>query len=273
MALTDHSDIFVSFHEDGFNRFLDHARQQRPSIFNHATQAVADNPDLLCQVIKAHPIVSARANPLVTIVDPLPVPGTDYGVDFAVQLVECNVDFHPGDDLVLPPQLSPPLKAQRMALYFRVCGGLGCPPRDILDQYVPPPPNPDEKHERDEEERDVLPLPARQLICFCLNAYALGGVRIREYWGKPWLEPFLDGFEIVDIEPEGLENSLECYIQLVLRLAVLPQLRYLLEIAPLDIIKDKIALVLSPEPNSPDLPNNPAIEEDLLKAFIHVEVT
>ena len=272
MPLTDHSDIFVGLHEDGFNRVLVHARQQRPSLFNYATQAIADRPDLLCESIQAHPIVSARNNPLVTIVDPLPIPGTDCGLNFAVQVVDCKVDFHPGDVLRLPRELSPPLPAQRMALFVRVCGGIGCPGRDKIDSLIPPPPNPDQKPRRENEEKEIEPLPAGKLICFCLNAFAIGGVRIREYWGKPWLEPFLEGLEIVDIKPEGLENALECYIQMVLRLAVLPQLRYLIEVAPLDIIKDKVAVVLSPEPTGAGLPNNPAIEQDMLKAFIHVEV-
>ena len=43
MALTDHCDVFGAFHEDGFNRIVDHIRFQRPSMFNYATQAIADN--------------------------------------------------------------------------------------------------------------------------------------------------------------------------------------------------------------------------------------
>ena len=46
----------------------------------------------------------------------------------------------------------------------------------------------------------------------------------------------------------------------------------LLEMTPLDIIKDKVHLSLQPMPTGPDLPNNPAIEDDQLKAFVKVEV-
>ena len=42
MALTDHCDLFGAFHEEGFNRIVDHIRFQRPSMFNYATQAIAD---------------------------------------------------------------------------------------------------------------------------------------------------------------------------------------------------------------------------------------
>lgn len=272
MPLTDHTDIYAALHEDGFNRFLEHVRLQRPSLFNYATEAIAENPDLLCSAIRSHPIVKIRNNPSVTIVDPLPIPGTDYGLNFAAQLTACKIDFHPGNAIRLPRELNPPLQPQRLALFFRVCGGLGCPPRDLVEQIIPPPDNPDQKQRENDDDEDIIPIPARKLICFCLDAFAVGGVRIREYWGKPWLEPYLDGFEIVDIKPAGLENSLECYIELVVRLSVLPQLRYLLEIAPLEIIKEEVHLELSAEPTSEALPNNPAIEDDQLKAFIHAEV-
>ena len=45
-----------------------------------------NNPTRLCQHIQSHPIVAIRANPLVTLVDPLPIPGTDFGLDFCVQI-------------------------------------------------------------------------------------------------------------------------------------------------------------------------------------------
>lgn len=277
MAFTDHCDVFASFHEDAFNRVLGHARRQRPSLFNYATAALAAEPGRLCQAIEAHPVVDWRANPRVTIVPLLPVPGTGYGLDFAVQLADLRLDFHPGDEFALPPDLGS-LPAQRLALRVRVCGGLVCPPFDVVDRLVPPPDPPRAgnadatRPPRDQPQPPLQPLPGRELICFCLDAYVIAGMRIRTYSGKPWIEPFLQGFEIVDITPRGLEATLECYIQLVLRLAVLPRLRILLEMTPLDIIKDKLHLALAPMPTSPVLPNNPAIENDQLKAFIKVEV-
>ena len=70
---------------------------QRPLLFNYATADVANNQKLLCSAIKPHPIVVLRKNPLVTIVNPLPIPGTNYGVNFAAQIVEAKIDFHPGN--------------------------------------------------------------------------------------------------------------------------------------------------------------------------------
>ena len=286
MGYTDKCDIFASFHEEGFNRIIGHVRRQRPSLFNYATADVAKNQGLLCKEIEAHPIVSLRNNPQVTIVAPLPIPGTNYGVNFAVQLVDLRIDFHPGDEFALPAELNPPLKPQRLAIKLTLCGGIGCPPAEIVGQFIPPqkgtakpgetrPNEPD----RPRESVPIIPLPTRQLICFCLDAYATGGIRIVSYNSKPYLEPFIDGFEIVDIKPVGLENSLECYISLMLKLVVLPGLRILLQHAPLnltqgatDLFPQPTNVILSPMPVSAALPNNPAIEEDLLKVFIKAEV-
>ncbi len=297
MALTDNCAIFASFHEDGFNGLIGHVMQQRPSLFNYATQYVADHPDLLCAVIKAHSIVTARANPLVTITDPLPIPGSDYGLNFAAQLVELRLDFHPGNQFTLPPELAPPLGQQRLALHLKVCGGIGCPPDDIIDQFVPLP-DPDEGDDKQrrrqqqpglpnrnqlgrpdvrgdnqppEQSKPLTPLPTRDLLCFCLEVFGVASLGIRTYYGKPYAEITLQGLEIVDIEPENLENSLECYIKLLLRLVVLPKLRVLLADITLKI-PDLATITLLPTPAPATVPNNPAVEQDQAKFFIDMEV-
>lgn len=282
MSYTDHCDIFTSFHEDGFNQIIRHVRKQRPSLFNYATADVAKNIELLCKTIDVHPIVFIRDNPLVTIEDPLPIPGTNYGVNFAVQVVDLKIDFHPGYEYNLPSELNPPLNKQRFAIKLTVCGGIGCPPKDLIDKLIPPPKDSSDKQSKEDRSKDnepLIPLPTRELNCFCLDAYANGGLKIANYNGKPYLEPFLDGFEIVDIRPEGLENSIECYIGLILKLSILPGLRTLLKHAPLNLTQGAVDLfpqptnvVLSPIPVSAALPNNPAIEEDMLKVFIKAEV-
>ncbi|MCB9383778.1 MAG: hypothetical protein H6509_04120 [Bryobacterales bacterium] len=233
---------------------------------------------MLCTSIETHFIIGKRANPLVTIVDPLPIPGTTFGVNFGVQLSRIEVDFHPGSRFTLPPELGPPLGAQRLAIRLQVCGGIGCPPRDLVDRYIPPPPPPPKDRPAAGSPNDGVPvppgivvIPTRSLQCFCLEAYAVGGVRIRSYNGRAWLEPFLDGVEIVDIRPEGLENSLECYLEMILKLSVLPKLRMLLDDVSFELMRN-VNVALKPMPTSGALPNNPAIEKDLLKAFIKVEV-
>jgi hypothetical protein len=284
MAFTDQSDLFASFHEDGFNRIIEHIRFQRPSLFNYATAEVAKNPQLTCTDIKAHPVLfdPKRNNPLFTIVDPLQIPGTNVAVNFVVQMSDLKIDFHPGKLFALPPELAP-LAPQRLAIQLTVCGGIGCPGDDDLNQFIPPPksprPNDPTRANPDQPKPDPVVLPTRKLNCFCLSAFVTGGVRIVQYSGRPYLEPFLDGFEIVDIKPEGLENSLECLIKLMMKLVVLPGLRVLLERAPLNLTKGATDffpaptnITISAQPTSAALPNNPAIEDDQLKVFVKVEV-
>jgi hypothetical protein len=270
MAFTDHCGVFASFHEDGFNRIIGQIRLQRPSIFNYATKAVADNPQLLCRPIDAHPRLTHHGNPLVTIVEPFLLPGTHYGINFAVQLVDVRVEFHPGNSVNPTPELAP-LPEQRLAIGLTVCAGLGCPPADVVDQLVPPPPKPGEQPPPPPEELTILP--ADKLNCICLDASVVGCVRFRKYWQQWYLEPFVDRIEITDIRPEDLEDSIECVIDTTLRLGFLPQLRILLEKMTLDITKD-IAIDVQPKPvQSPQVPNNPAVEGDEVKAFIDLEVS
>jgi hypothetical protein len=269
MAFTDHCDVFASFHEDGFNRIVGFVQQQRPSLFNYATAQLAANPQKLCQVINANPIVALRSNPLVTIVDLLPIPGTEFGVDFAAQVSEAKVDFHPGDEFTLPTELGQPLEGQRLALKIKVCGGIACPPDAVIDQFIPPPKTTADPPQ--DPPPPLKPLPLGEVQCFCLDAFATAGVRFKQYGGIFFLEPFLDGFEIVDIAPAGLESSLECFVQLVLRLSVLPGLRIALETMSFDILQTVINIKLIPVLGDPAVPNNPAIEEDQLKAFIQLE--
>ncbi|HET6943498.1 MAG TPA: hypothetical protein VFH89_15200 [Sphingomicrobium sp.] len=272
MAFTDNCDIFASFHEDGFNAILRHIRLQRPSLFNYASLGIFAHPSLLCRKIDAHPVVALRFNPLMTRIDPLPIPGTAFAMELAVQIVDAKIDFHPGNQFALPPELAP-LGGQRFAIGLKVCIGLGCPRDMPLDKFIEPPQDRPKKGRNDDRRPDPpQPLPTRSLICFCLDVFAIGGVGIRFYNGRPYLEPFLDRVEIVDIRPDELESALECYLELLLKLGLLPKLRILLERAPLEIIKNVVSLVVKPTPTSGAVPNNPAIEQDQLKAFIDLEV-
>jgi hypothetical protein len=269
MAFTDHCDVFASFHEDGFNQILQHIRFQRPSMFNYATQAIADNPALLCRPIDAHPRLNAHGNPLVTILKPLPLPGTNFGLNFAVQLVDAKVDFHPGDEVTLPPDLTP-LPPQRLAIGLRVCAGLGCPPPGVVDSMIPPPPNPNLPPPP--PPPDLVVLPTQQLICICLDAFLVGGVRFREYFQEFYFEPFADRVEISDIRPDELESGIECVVDATLRLGFLPKLRILLKTLSLDLTDD-VTIEVQPKPVlPPEVPNNPAIEEDEVRAFIDLEL-
>ena len=119
----------------------------------------------------------------------------------------------------------------------------------------------------------MLP-PGQRLICVCLDAALTGGFRFKEYFQHFFLEPVVDRLEITDIQPPDLESGLECLIDATLRLSFLPQLRFLLEKIALDITDDvSIDVQPKPVPISAEVPNNPALEEHEVRAFIDVEVS
>jgi len=130
--------------------------------------------------------------------------------------------------------------------------------------------------------REILVLPTRELLCFCLELFAVGYFE----WGavqgsdQQWLKPRLRGLEVVDLQPNNMENMIECYLITLLRLGVLPRLIVPMEKMVLDITKElrekgielgkEVKLMPSAVPG--DVPNNPAIEQDQIKAFIKLTV-
>jgi hypothetical protein len=293
MALTSNSDFFVSIHDAGINRVVKHVMRQRPSLFNYGTSAVLFNPELLCQRVDIAPEVIQANNPIITVLDPLPVIGTNLAMNFCVQLTKGEIDFHPGNIISLPPELNP-LAAQRLSVHFQVCAGIGCsrgrlplPGKlstsiltaarlasskasiavrpsisirdDIRDEVVLPPKPP------------VVVIQTDRLECFCLDLFAVAGAEIVGPAGSQTILPNVDGIEIVDLKPQGLENSLECYALLALNQGIIPPLATSisnLAFGVIDLPEDMGKLRVS---GSTAVPNNPAIEQNQLKAFINLD--
>ena len=171
-----------------------------------------------------------------------------------------------------------------MALHAEICGGIACPDRSIQDRYGDtfehPPikiPGQDEKDpagkdERGRERGPIVAIPAKEVECFCLQLFAVVHLEILRTATGEQLAIRLDGVEIVDIRPEGLENSLECYIAATLRVGVLPRVRIALDTMIFELGKFA-TLAISPTPTSGAVPRNPALEEDQIKVFINVGVS
>lgn len=293
MALTDHCDIFLSVLEAGVNRVVLHVRRQWPSLFNYGTAAVAQNPQLLCKQINAHPIVTQKGNPIITVMDPAPVVGTLYGIDYCAQLTEAAIDFSPGNVFTLPPPLVA-LGAQQLAVKVAVCGGLACPPSQLVDQLpvklkpakTSEPPRRTIPsvvgHDRvPADPRDDTREPPLEVIrtdrfnCTCLEAYVVAGAIFKPDDSPEHVQHIigrLDGIEIVDITPDELESALECYGALVIKLFLFPTLALeTVKFAEDDVMGLQVAI--EPVHTSAALPNNPAIEQDLLKAFLKLNVS
>lgn len=322
MALTDHSDLYGSVHEDGINRVVRHIMRQRPSLFNYATPFFHQRAELFCHKIEVAQSVLDAGNPWFTEEDPLPILGTPVpmGINFCLQFTDAEIDFYPGNVIKLPPELGT-LQAQRLALRFKACAGLDCPSKEFIDEYLPtierllvaqkqlivgdieetqrgkrklPAQKNTEKpaaeygldifHEGPvRKPTGVIVLPTRRLTCFCLEVFAVAHF---EWGGVPgsqqqWLKAKLDGLEIVDITPEKMENAIECYGSTILRLGILPRLMIPMEKMVLDLAAQvkKWGLDLGKQVNlqpatvPADVPNNPAVEDDQIKAFINLVIT
>lgn len=280
MALTDNSDIFGSVHEDGFNRVINHVMRKRPSLFNYGTQWVADNwKERLCKTPEVAPEVIRHGNPVLTIEEPIPILGSGgfYGLNFAVQLVEFEIDFHPGK-FELPKELGGKLPEQSIAFKITACAGLGCPSKEILDKFPPAPQPPivliddqrkDPTGETPKRPRDPIALPPDRLTCFCLDLYTVLHAEITGPVGGETLEFKLDGLEIVDIRPEEMEFNIECYMKMLMHYVLLPRLRILLPVLVLDLPENLGTVTVKA---STSVPHNPAIQNDQVEVFVDMEV-
>ena len=269
MALTQSCDIFAAVQDAGIDRLVHHVFRQRPSLINYATAGIAGQPERLCRPIDAHPIVAIRGNPFVTVLPPLPIALTDgaLSVDFSVQVTAVELDVHPGDVISLPSELSTPLRDQRLALHAGACVGFGCPSDDIVDRLRPSGGVPVGAMDRRRLEPVVLP--SRDLLCTCVDVFTVLGADLVGPRGGQQVAARFDGLEIVDLGPTELENTIECYVGLVVRLGVLPRLQQsVVEIPPLPV-GELFTIEVEPTP-SDVVPNNPALEDNQVKIFLDV---
>jgi hypothetical protein len=290
MALTANSDFYVAIQDAGINRVVKHVMRQRPSLFNYGTIQVLRDPELLCRQIDVAPEVIQANNPLITVLDPLPVIGTNFGLNYCVQLTKGQMDFYPGNAFSLPPELAP-LPNQRLAVHFQVCAGIGCPTgrlplpsklsssvltanrtenarlAGISDNAIKRPPT---RIDVPESTKETIVLPTSKLECFCLDLYATAGAKIVGQVGQQTILPSVEGIEIVDLKPTALENSIECYAKLALNQGIIPPLASSISNLAFGVfnLPDNIGnLQIS---GSTTVPNNPAIEQNQLKAFINL---
>jgi hypothetical protein len=305
MAFTNHSGLFAAVDENGINTTIGHLIRQRPSLFNYATliftQALSSQ---FCMPIAPPP----GGGPLFTVEPQLPVLGAPrpLGLDWCLQLSNVSIDLYPGRTLTLPPELDP-IGSQQFALHLQACFGLACPNDRVVENLaaemeavvaasmlpaapstgpatgpaggggVEPAPT-----ARSGQARDVQPVPAVNVLCSCLDLFGVGHFERGAVAGVPgqWLKTRLDSLEIVDLAPTNLEDMLECYLRVVLRLGVLPRLIVPMENLVLNITQMLQAndtaigqhVTVVPAPVSADVPNNPAVDHDQLKVFFNLKV-
>lgn len=126
-----------------------------------------------------------------------------------------------------------------------------------------------ETHVSTKPRRDPVTLPTDELTCFTIDLYVSAHADLEGPQSSRVVALKVDRVEIVDVTPEGLESGLECYIEALLRYAVLPRLRLLLPVFVFDLPLN-LGSVLIKAATTP--PNNPAVEDDQLKVFVDMEV-
>lgn len=272
MAFTDNCDLYAAVHEDGINLVAQHVMRQRPSWFNYATQYVSAHPELACKPV-AHTIdVTHYNNPLFTIEDAIPILGADappVGLNYCVELVKAEVDFHPGNVINLPAALNPPLPEQHLSMHVKVCGGMDCP-SDFLKGFQPSPDGSGAKT-NEQKPQEVVP-PTRKLICFCLDAYVVAHVVAQNIGGIPSLVGIVDAVDVAGIEPRGLSENINCYLKTTFELLLREKLTFPISTVLFDIPLLHLASISAKLTSSPLVPNNPAIEDDQLKVFVTLTV-
>ncbi len=295
MALTDDCSIYGAVHEDGINLVLRHIMQQRPSYFNFATEFFVKESERLCVPIEPAQSVEEAGNPLFRLVAPMlvldaPIP---VGLNWCFQLTEARLDVHPLDEFGLPPEIGK-LPAQHLALKFAGCFGLGCLDDGAYDQWIPiqieealyknasaPPGDVPPPGYSTQSVEEIHVLETAEITCFCMEVFAVIRAEWWRFGEEDYLTLHLAHLEIVDLEPDGLETIIECYVTALLRLSLLPRLTIGLRdlifdltgpLHALGVAKGKTA-VLKPTPVSASVPDNPALEDHQLKAFVDLAIT
>jgi len=284
------ADVYVALEEQAIGCIIETVMQQRPSLFNYATAGFIAHPELLYQPIIAHPAVTARNNILIKELDqPLPVFGTRfldernlpdpgegqekpklaeyYSLNYYAQVTAVQVDFSPGNVIVMPEGL-PTLPEQHFAVRLAVAAGVGFPSSEFDLLQAPP-----------TEDLPAL-APFSSICAFPMEIVLMGYVTRNPAGAQKPLSIGIDDFEIVDLQPSGLECLLESYVKMELRSVIIPQVYgYLRQELPGLILR----IVIKKKPDSPidlpkavdvtitptcaEIPRNPSFADDTLTAY------
>jgi hypothetical protein len=281
------SDLYGAITDSAVNRIVRLLMTWRPPLFNYVAPSqflyVGADPAmvgfgerwLVCSPVAVPPGMDASIFPRYTRRPPLKVPGLPGGgAPYCVQITDVKIDFQPSNEIALPPDLSPPLGDQRFAVWARASAGIGCPSDALVDALL---------STRFERSAAYLPyhdlfsrlaLDVTSLICFSLEAFAVGHLYTDTQPGTSnppvtRIRVALDAVEVKDLMPTGLEEAAECYLRMLIRGYVLPEL--VLAVEP--IVAEVLGLTLKVVPTlSAGPPHNPAVEQNELRVWLDVDI-
>ena len=273
------ADFYGAIKDAAVNRLISAMMAFRPSLFNYAAPswkpvdpnrwfAGTKEVFLSCYQVGLASAADPNTTPRFTRLPYLPAPALGGPVaplqlPWCFQVSSLAVDFHPTDQIAtLPPELSPPLTPQHFALEMDAFLGIGCPSPDLVQSML--------GQYQDFTRRNPV-IPVDRLQCFQLQLYITAHLE-KTAINTPPIDAVavkLDDLEIVDLQPDGLENALECYLRTLVTVVLAPQL-----IAPLQtIVVEALGVKVSITPTlAPDVPVNPAIEENELRIWVNVKI-
>jgi hypothetical protein len=271
------ADVYGAITDDAVNRVIGFAHVRAPFLFNYvapsfsyvvdAQQKIIGMQDawIICSPVPDSPLPGV---PKYTRLQPFQLPGIPVKLPYSIQIISLQLDFHPGDILTLPNELLPPLRDQSFGLAAMLQFGLACVPPDLITTLA------SQQFTAATFNVPRLPvLPVTDLDCFVLRIFATGRLSVLSiplpFQPRP-LEQIrleVDGLEIVDIAPQGLEAAVECYLVAMLRGYVLPTLVLGLQ----DLTVSSLGISVTPY-LSPGLPHNPAIEQNELRVWLDLDL-
>jgi hypothetical protein len=274
------SDVYAAITDSAINRAIRFLMTWRPSLFNYVapSQHFAVPPGsqvpvfgerwLVCQALTLPAALPLHHR--YTRVPPLKIKGFP-GIPYCIQITDLAIDFQPSNAVGLPAELEPPLADQQFALWGKVQAGVGCPPDTLIDALlrVPRSTFANLAHgPADDMTFDVL-----ALTCFSLELFATGHLYTDVEPGSAppitRVRVALDGVEVKDLSPAGLEDAAECYARAAIRGWVLPDLLVALE----PILVNALGVKSVVPTLVPNRPHNPAIEQDELRVWLDLALT
>lgn len=263
------ADLYGAITDDAVNRIINFLHARAPYLFNYVAPSIRLQTDeagnfiglaenwLSCSEVAPDPPPGV---PRYRRIPPLQLPGIAVKLPCSIQLIDLNIDFHPSDAVTLPAELLPPLGSQRFAIQAMVDFGLPCVPMSAVK-------TPDFRTYASLITNRQLPvLPVESLTCFLVQIFAVGHLIIVSTGTSPvqQIKLEVDGLEIVDVKPTGLEQVIECYLIAMLKGTILPYLVLALETIPVNTL----GLTSVTPTLTGGLPHNPAIEQNELRVWL-----
>jgi hypothetical protein len=251
MPYTQNCSIFAAVGEAGINTVIQDLMAQRPALFNYGTSYFNPPTVPMCNPIPAVGDVTKYHNPPFTLIQvPTLGPLPSNSLDICAQITTLKIDFSPFNTVTLPAGMAADVQPQQFALEATLSVGLLC----------------------------ANPSPAH-LDCFSLTFYAIGQVGITGNTSSQVLSAKVDDVEMTGINPQGLQDSINCIVMDLINHQILPNLTFAIQTVVLNLSNllnttspsATVSIYAIPQLAGSAIPNNPALQTDQIQIFVEVQ--